>query len=388
MTSRISIVLVLAAATFVAAVEAIVRLEASMASTDARSPQQLVAAGQGILTRSTTACLVCHSLGADANARCPDFRGLGARAGERRAGMTSAAYIAESVYNPNAFAVAGYPSGHMPPANRPPIALADDEIAAVAAYLNSLGGTTDERFVAEFARAQRDYRDGTNTIADTRTADTRFAMLPGDPIRGRTVFDQKAACVKCHRMANEGPDNCPDLTAIGRIQGPEYILESIVAPNAVTVKGYKQSRIVVRDGPGGTSTLTAVITAWIPSEEEPQRVRIKEITQDKTTERELPVTTIDEIGDTVVVTKDRSGNLAATIGYVVKGDPKSGLTLRALSQGRWVQKPFAPDTIVRVNPTLSPMPGNFGDQLSVQETYDLVAYVASAKGQPNRKAIP
>jgi hypothetical protein len=49
-------------------------------------------------------------------------------------------YLAQSMYEPNAFVVQGFPPA-MPPINKPPIGLTDREILCVIATLQSLGGT-------------------------------------------------------------------------------------------------------------------------------------------------------------------------------------------------------------------------------------------------------
>jgi hypothetical protein len=49
--------------------------------------------------------------------------------------------MAQSMYEPGKFIVPGFNPG-MPVINKPPIGLTDDEILAVIAYLQTLGGTT------------------------------------------------------------------------------------------------------------------------------------------------------------------------------------------------------------------------------------------------------
>jgi hypothetical protein len=71
--------------------------------------------------------------------RFPDLDGIGARAATRRPGHTDVQYLAESIYEPDVFIVAGFNPG-MPIINKPPIGLSDQEILAVMAYLQSLGG--------------------------------------------------------------------------------------------------------------------------------------------------------------------------------------------------------------------------------------------------------
>ena len=56
-------------------------------------------------------------------------------------------------------------------------------------------------------------------------------------------------CIRCHRIGGEGSSEvAPDLTGIGERRDREYILESIVAPNAQSAEGFETSLIVLKDG--------------------------------------------------------------------------------------------------------------------------------------------
>lgn len=99
-------------------------------------------------------CLTCHTIGSSGAAlRFPDLEGVGARAQNRVPGLSDIEYLAESLYEPNNYIVEGFNPG-MPPVNRPPIGLTDQEILCVIAYLQTLGGTptvtlqTKHRFLA------------------------------------------------------------------------------------------------------------------------------------------------------------------------------------------------------------------------------------------------
>ncbi|MGH9380844.1 MAG: c-type cytochrome [Thermoanaerobaculia bacterium] len=85
-------------------------------------------------------CLTCHTIGQQVpNARFPDLAGIAGRAGEQVPGMSALEYMAQSLYDPEAFIVPGF-TGGMPPINRPPVGLTDEEIRTVIAYLQTLGG--------------------------------------------------------------------------------------------------------------------------------------------------------------------------------------------------------------------------------------------------------
>jgi len=84
-------------------------------------------------------CLTCHTIGKSGALRFPDLAGIGARAGTRVPGKSDVDYLVESLYEPTAYVVEGFPPA-MPPVNLPPIGLTDQEILSVIAALQSLGG--------------------------------------------------------------------------------------------------------------------------------------------------------------------------------------------------------------------------------------------------------
>jgi mono/diheme cytochrome c family protein len=102
------------------------------------SSDEMVKAGQEIF-EGKGLCTTCHTLGKSGALRFPDLGGIGARAATRREGLDDVAYLAESIYDPNLYIVPGFNPG-MPVINKPPIGLTDQEILAVIAYLQSLGG--------------------------------------------------------------------------------------------------------------------------------------------------------------------------------------------------------------------------------------------------------
>ena len=85
-------------------------------------------------------CLTCHTVGQTGALRFPDLGGIGAAAGSRVPGMSDVEYLAQSMYEPTAFVVPGFPPA-MPAVNMPPLGLTDQEILCVIAALQSLGGT-------------------------------------------------------------------------------------------------------------------------------------------------------------------------------------------------------------------------------------------------------
>src|SRR5213595_1518625 len=104
------------------------------------TPAQLIKAGEEIFKTKGT-CEICHRIG-QKGTRAPDLGGIGARAGKTKPGMSAKAYIIESLLQPSAYIVEGYPP-IMPAVDKPPIALNRSEVWALTAFLESLGGTVD-----------------------------------------------------------------------------------------------------------------------------------------------------------------------------------------------------------------------------------------------------
>jgi mono/diheme cytochrome c family protein len=92
-----------------------------------------IMAGKGL-------CLTCHTIGKTGALRFPDLEGVDIRAKSRIPGLSDVEYFAQSLYEPTAYIVAGFPPA-MPPVNKPPIGLNDQEILCVIAALQTLGGT-------------------------------------------------------------------------------------------------------------------------------------------------------------------------------------------------------------------------------------------------------
>jgi len=103
------------------------------------TPAQLAAIGAKI-ANDKGMCLTCHTIGAPPGAhRFPDLAGIADRAKTRIAGVGQLEYLAMSLCQPDAFVVPGFAKG-MPTINKAPIGLSDQELHAVIAWLESLGG--------------------------------------------------------------------------------------------------------------------------------------------------------------------------------------------------------------------------------------------------------
>jgi len=193
------------------------------------TPAQLVKAGEEIYKTKGT-CEICHRIG-QKGTRAPDLGGVGSRAGKMKPGMTAKAYIIESLINPTAYIVEGYPP-IMPAVDKPPIGLNRSELWALTAFLESLGGTVDVALNDIPATA-----GGSSAGGGAATAELK---LPGDAKAGEAVFQGKGACIACHKAGKIGASPVgPDLSQIAKIQTPDYVMKKILDPKGMgTVAGF------------------------------------------------------------------------------------------------------------------------------------------------------
>jgi len=194
------------------------------------TPAQLVRAGEEIYKTKGT-CEICHKIG-EKGTRAPDLAGVGARAAKAKPGTSGKAYLIESLIQPGAFVVEGYPP-IMPAVDKPPIALNRSEVWALTAFLESLGGTVEVTL-----------NDIPQTVGAGATAGAGGApapvALPGDPEAGKTVYMTKGGCLACHKAGDiPGTPVGPDLSQIAKIQTPDYIMKKILDPKGMgTVSGF------------------------------------------------------------------------------------------------------------------------------------------------------
>jgi mono/diheme cytochrome c family protein len=192
------------------------------------TPAQLVKAGEEIFKTKGT-CEICHRIG-QKGTRAPDLAGIGGRAGTRKPGMSAKQYIIESLLQPSAYVVEGYPP-IMPAVDKPPIALNRSEVWAMTAFLESLGGTV------EVALNDIPASVGAGGSGGAAAAEVK---IPGDPKAGLALFSGKAGCIACHKAGKVGASPVgPDLSQIAKIQTPDYIMKKILDPaGSGTVAGY------------------------------------------------------------------------------------------------------------------------------------------------------
>ena len=193
------------------------------------TPEQLARIGEQIFEGKGT-CTICHRIG-QVGARAPDLAGVGGRAAARKPGVSATAYLVESLLDPGAYLLEGFPN-IMPKVDRPPIGLNRSELWAVVAFLESLGGSVEVKL--------DDVPETAGAVAEAGGVPVAELKLPGDPKAGQAVFMGKGACIACHKAGAIGASPVgPDLSQIARIQTPEYIMAKILDPAGMgTVAGY------------------------------------------------------------------------------------------------------------------------------------------------------
>ena len=186
---------------------------------------EMVAVGQEIVGGKGT-CLTCHTIGESGSGlRFPDLGNIGAIAGTRKENLSDIEYLAESMYDPNAYVVEGFVAG-MLAINKPPIGLNDQEILTIIAYLQSLGGTPTVTM-----DTQLEWQGQSPAPAPSGTPAT-----PGADRDAETLFTSYM-CNTCHSLDGT-PGAGPSLAGIGSRLDKADIYESIMDPDAVIAEGF------------------------------------------------------------------------------------------------------------------------------------------------------
>jgi len=104
-------------------------------------------------------------------------------------------------YAPDDEALIDVINGGIPGTGMPAIwTLDDDQVTRVAGYVRTLGRLEDE-------------------------------AMPGDPVRGRTVYQTNGGCPACHIINGAGKGIGPELTYVGDQRGLEYLRRSLTDPS-------------------------------------------------------------------------------------------------------------------------------------------------------------
>jgi putative heme-binding domain-containing protein len=157
--------------------------------------------------------------------------------------------------------------------------LNDERMAAVLTYIRRAWDNHGDAVEPEFVAAVRRDTAGRATpwsaeellnpeiaskaearILGDPLAPYRGALESGDPERGREIFhtNLNVRCSACHVVGRFGGGFIgPELSDVGSRATVEYLLESLVVPNAVVVEGYQTMVITTKDGQFHAGTLVS-----------------------------------------------------------------------------------------------------------------------------------
>ncbi len=92
----------------------------------------------------------------------------------------------------------------------------------------------------------------------------------GDPARGEEIFRRADLnCMSCHSVSKAGGDVGPDLSSLGQISPPDYIINSILNPDIAIKEQYNTLVVLTADGQ---------VFQGIVADKDDQRVILKDAT--------------------------------------------------------------------------------------------------------------
>ena len=137
----------------------------------------------------------------------------------------------------------GGTGGRGPALNRPDLPRAPDNRALFSLIKN---GIPDTEMPEAWQRTDREIWQVAGYVRSLgRTA---VAKLPGDPNRGRQVYDSKGGCGTCHIIGGIGGSVGPPLSDIGARRSAAYLREALDNPGASVPEGFLVVTIVKKDG--------------------------------------------------------------------------------------------------------------------------------------------
>jgi putative heme-binding domain-containing protein len=72
--------------------------------------------------------------------------------------------------------------------------------------------------------------------------------VPGDPTRGRELYQAKGHCGQCHIVGGQGGSLGPELTDIGSRRSAAHLRAAVVDPSSALPNGFLQVRLETKDG--------------------------------------------------------------------------------------------------------------------------------------------
>ncbi|MBT6239728.1 MAG: c-type cytochrome [Verrucomicrobia bacterium] len=110
-------------------------------------------------------------------------------------------------------------------------------------------GRNEPEFLLAIEKVGQLMSDQNSVNPDSFLKMADLAESKGDPARGETVYRRpELGCVACHAIGGVGGQVGPDLTSIGASAPTDYLVESLIAPNAKIKEGYHSVILETNDG--------------------------------------------------------------------------------------------------------------------------------------------
>ena len=170
-----------------------------------------------LLVMNKKSCLGCHQLNDEGGRIGPNLN------------RASTNYKPEWIYawisNPQIF---------RPDTKMPNLGLGPEEARVIAAFLVSFQPEEEDEIENKISGDWKQY-----------------LSAKGDPKRGEKIYNDPkgtANCSKCHLVKGQGGSVGPELSFVGTSRTREFLLESILDPDAVITSGYKTILILTKEG--------------------------------------------------------------------------------------------------------------------------------------------
>jgi putative heme-binding domain-containing protein len=105
------------------------------------------------------------------------------------------------------------------------------------------------------------------------SAAPRESVVLGNAARGKTIFEGKGECLRCHRADGKGSYLGPDLTDIGVTRRGAQLERSILDPDAEILPQNRSFRVVTQDGTEVVGKLLNVDTFTVQLMDSHERLR-------------------------------------------------------------------------------------------------------------------
>ena len=99
------------------------------------------------------------------------------------------------------------------------------------------------------------------------------SVARGDAARGKSLFEGKGGCARCHRVGGVGAGIGPDLGTIGRLRRAVEMEQSLLDPHAEVLAANRFYRVVTKDGATITGKLLNHDTFTVQLLDQQERLR-------------------------------------------------------------------------------------------------------------------